>query len=229
MALYHFRSSAHPSTPWCQGTSSQHSLGLFAQELFLHRVMQADLLGNVPANPMTTSLWSMCAAAKILQVPFPWLSINPCRVSVSQQGQVCEPWRRCKMYFKHTKQQKTCKVHPDLADHIASAQLGWAGLLPQGHQHHGGPWARGSFPHWRLTVWPLHLQQFGFPGVWTLHTPSPHACCSPLPDLQHCFLHSISSACCSNLGSCSLSGCLCQPHCDTACWRNMHNSNYKTV
>lgn len=181
---------------------------------------------------MATSLWSRCTAAKIFQVPFPWQSIILCRASVSQQGQIHEPWHGCKLYFKHTKEQKTSKVQPDLVDHITSPQPGWAGFLPQGHQHHGDPWARGSFPHWRLTVWPLHLlrlQHTGFPGVWTLHTPSPHACCSPLPDLQHCFFHSISSACWSNLGPCSLSGCLCQPCCDTACWRNMHNSNCKTI
>lgn len=229
MALYLFRSSTHLSTPWWQGAPSKHSLGLFAQELFLLGVVQADFLGKIPANPMATSLWSVCAAARIFQVPFPWPSINPWRVSVSQQGQVHEPWHGCKLYFKHTKYQKTSEVHPDLVDHITSAQPGWAGLLPRGHQHHGDPWARGSFPHWRDCMTSAPSEASADWVSWSLDSPSPRACCSPLPDLQHCFFHSISSACCGNLGPCSLSGCLCQPRCDTACWRNMHDSNCKTI
>lgn len=69
---------------------------------------------------------------------------------------------------------------------------------------------------------------------WGLDSSSPcsqrRACGLPLPDLQHRFLHSISSDSCSNLGPYSLSGCLCQSCCDTACWSTTYPSiNCKAI
>lgn len=64
MVLYPFMPYTCPSTPWWHSAPPKHELGLHAQEPHLHEAAQADRLGNIPANPVATSQWPLCAAAR---------------------------------------------------------------------------------------------------------------------------------------------------------------------
>lgn len=136
-----------PSTPLCPTPVQAHLGGTV-----LH---QNTSLGYVPKSHTCTKLrrqttretslltlwphpYGLCVQQpRYSTCLFPRPSISPYSASVSRGGQVHEAWCGRKTHFKHTDEQKTSKVHPDLADHIKSAQLGWAGLLSQGHLHHG--------------------------------------------------------------------------------------------
>lgn len=134
------------------------------------RSCASSLPGNRPCKPYGHIPMTYVCSSQDIPGAFAVNLHQPLQSFCEQMRQVHEACHRhihgLELYIKYSDQQKISELHPDLADHIKSAPLSWAGVLPW------APWARRaehSSPRCRQTLWLLcllRLQQTEFPGAW---------------------------------------------------------------